>query len=516
MRGCWSSFAISLISFACISTSYAANPINLNFDKTNSILRNEFVETSKSVDFNHTTHVRVQQTFQGVPIFGGDAIIHIPANVGFKNLKSIAATNHAITSSGTTYTNLQKDLGNKPSSLLKMPNFKSVLPKSAESESVEPIIFVDNAKVAHWAFKIAYTAPDRADGVPSKPVRIVDASSLKTYIEWDRIQTAEKADGGGFGGNVKAGQFVYDGLTGNLPKLNIERGESGTCYLRNSKVTVLNYNSKNVVSFDCTTPDAEHNNVYWSGKFDEVNGAYSPSNDALYVGEIINNLYQDWYHIPALVDENGNARMLNMVVHRDMENAYWDGKVMTFGDGGSVLYPLVSLGVGAHEVSHGFTQMHSNLFYFFESGGLNESFSDMAAQAAEYYTTGKNTWQIGPEIFKGDRALRYMDQPSKDCNGKSPGDKCSIDSYTQYNPFLDVHFSSGVYNRAFYTLATSPNWNTQKAFNVMVHANMHYWTMLSGFYDAGCGVVKSARDYKYDVETVRTALFKVGVITLGC
>ena len=56
-----------------------------------------------------------------------------------------------------------------------------------------------------------------------------------------------------------------------------------------------------------------------------------------------------------------------------------------------------------------------------QSGGMNEAFSDMAAQAAEVYAygVGKNSWQIGPEIFKEkNKALRYMDMPSKDCGVK--------------------------------------------------------------------------------------------------
>jgi Zn-dependent metalloprotease len=36
---------------------------------------------------------------------------------------------------------------------------------------------------------------------------------------------------------------------------------------------------------------------------------------------------------------------------------------------------------------------------------------------------------------------------------------------------LDVHYSSGVYNRAFYTLATTSGWSVKDAFAVMLRAN---------------------------------------------
>jgi pseudolysin len=270
-----------------------------------------------------------------------------------------------------------------------------------------------------------------------------------------------------------------------------------------------------VAAFSCIRKDEQHGNLYWNGDQDAVNGAYSPSNDALYAGAVIKDMYQSWYGIPVLT-QNGEPMMLNMRVHEDMENAYWDGSQMTFGDGGSMLYPLVSLGVGAHEVSHGFTEQHSGLIYFGQSGGLNESFSDMAAQAAEFYSAKNNSWEIGPEIMKGESALRYMDEPTKDCNGRAPGMSCSISNAKDFHFGLDVHYSSGVFNKAFYLIATSPGWDTRKAFDVMVHANRHYWTPFSNFQSAACGVIKATRDYNYSVNEVSAAFNKVGIGTLRC
>ena len=53
---------------------------------------------------------------------------------------------------------------------------------------------------------------------------------------------------------------------------------------------------------------------------------------------------------------------------RDFENAFWDGKVITFGDGASVFYPLVTMDIMAHELGHGFTEQHSGLIYAGQSG----------------------------------------------------------------------------------------------------------------------------------------------------
>jgi Zn-dependent metalloprotease len=143
------------------------------------------------------------------------------------------------------------------------------------------------------------------------------------------------------------------------------------------------------------------------------------------------------------------------------------------------------------------------------SGGMNEAFSDMAAQAAEFYSGGQNSWQIGPEIFKAaGKALRYMDDPTKD--GRS------IANAKDFNPWLDVHYTSGVYNKFFYLLGTSKGWDTKKAFDVMMHANASYWTSGSTFIEGACGAIRAAQDHQYDTAAVVAAADGVGIDTSSC
>ena len=75
------------------------------------------------------------------------------------------------------------------------------------------------------------------------------------------------------------------------------------------------------------------------------------------------------------------------------------------------------------------------------SGGINEAYSDMAGEAAEFYMKGTNDWMVGAQIFKGTGALRYMNNPAagwqldRPCLPISPAG-------------MDVHYSSGVYNKS--------------------------------------------------------------------
>ncbi|MGC1181932.1 M4 family metallopeptidase, partial [Legionella sp.] len=81
---------------------------------------------------------------------------------------------------------------------------------------------------------------------------------------------------------------------------------------------------------------------------------------------------------------------------------------------------------------------------------------------------------------------------------------------------LDVHYSSGVYNHLFYFLATKPHWNTRLAFNVMVKANMDYWTPYSTFDEGGCGMISAAHDLGYSIDDVKASLKQVAINYNSC
>ena len=530
-------FTLSALSLAVSTSIFAAKPIDLSHQPAS--LMQAFShglvnlkQTSKSIDFNHTTHIRAQQTYAGYPVWNGDIAIHdLHTNTSLLQLSAHAKMN------GTVYENLKEDLGSVPQNFANPEQLTHALKQVAQLYQSKtgiakqdftfskktPIIYLDQKNKAHWAYILSFLT-GASDGSPAMPTYIVDASSLNVYEEWDDIQTIKNnVQAGGYGGNPKEGKLIYDGLKGDYPSFLIQRDSGGqNCSLENEGVASKDGSMmfgplgfSFVETFECAQQDSQHNNIYWSGDKDAVNEGYSPANDAFYIGQVIQDMYQNWYHLPAL-SKNGKALKLKLNVHvKDffggpMDNAMFFPYTnqMYFGDGKTLFYPLTSLGVGAHEISHGFTSQHSNLTYQKQSGGLNESFSDMAAQAAEYFSTGTNSWQIGPEIVKGEGALRYMDDPTKD--GKS------IAHVRDYQDDLNVHFTSGVFNKVFYLLGTAQSWDTKKAFDVMVQANMHYWTANETFEQAACGVLQATHDYGYDDVAVKAALQGVGLQTSRC
>lgn len=508
-----SGFTMLGISLACITSAYAAKTIELKFPSaaTLSSFKSSSTDLKRltaTTDVKHVTHVRFQEMYSGFPVLGGNIIIHTQSNKD-TSLKGLI-TNKDATVSGILHQELNKDLITIPDSTqaskaidhaIQLYGKNQHLAKTQEKADL--MVYVDKNKKAHWVYQVSFEVqPEK--GMRERPTYIMDAINFQVYYEWNDIMQFEEITGGGFGGNLRMGKLVFDGLSGNMSKLSMQRdSNSKTCYLANNDVTVKHYYDLKIIDFPCEITSSEHDNIYWNADFDTINGGYSPSNDALYAGKVIKEMYTNWYGVPPLVKDE-KPMMINMVVHLKDDNAYWDGEKMNFGDGIFYFYPLTSLGVAGHEISHGFTQQHSHLIYAGQSGGLNEAFSDMAAQAAEFYSTGKNSWQIGPEIFKEDgKALRYMDDPTKD--GRSIG------HMKDYSDMLDVHFTSGIYNKIFYLIGTATGWDTKKAFDIMVHANIAYWRSNTDFHNAANCVLRSAADLGYDQYAVKNAFDAVGI-----
>jgi Zn-dependent metalloprotease len=418
---------------------------------------------------------RHQQLHKGVPVWNQSLAEHEDTN----------GNRHVI---GSVARNLDTDLPSvKPlfSSAQALNIAKThKLIFDTENEQVKLFVKKDEEKIARLVYVVSFTATTTAE--PTRPFVMIDAGSGSVIQSWDGIHTA---NGTGPGGNQKTGQYEFGTTYGYLDVKQV----GTTCSLDNANVATYNLNSGR------RAPSAPHSYTCPRNTVKTINGAYSPMNDAHYFGGVVFNMYQNW------LGKRPISQKLKMNVHfnRSYENAYWDGSAMFFGDGATTFYPLVSLDVTSHEVSHGFTEQNSGLVYSGMSGGMNEAFSDMAGEAAEVYMKGTNDWKVGADIFKGTGALRYMNNPTLD--GRS------IDHASKFTSSMDVHYSSGVYNKAFYLLSTSAGWNVQKAFQVMADANSLYWTASSTFNQGACGVEKAAVNRGFVKADVTAAFAAVGV-----
>lgn len=319
----------------------------------------------------------------------------------------------------------------------------------------------------------------------------VDSLSSKT-AHGRLLQSSGAADDvfDAIGGNERAGQYQH--------RFQLARnGDECT------------YDSEHVYVANNQGSSTQSNETPWSfpcsllpEQNDAVNGANSPLNDAFAFGLTFWNLYQEWYDMPPLNEK------LGLVVHFGEGNAMWDGRKMYFADGDSRYHPYVSVDVVAHEVSHGTTQHNSNLVYRDQSGGINEAFSDMAGATAEFFYFGTTEYEMGNKIRKNSGAMRYMCDPERD--GRSIG---HVDDYRRG---MDVHHSSGVFNKAFCSLAQKPDWNPRKAFHVFLVANRIYWDRNTNFEQGANDAIQASVDLGYGSEDICESFSQVGIVGSGC
>ncbi len=188
-------------------------------------------------------------------------------------------------------------------------------------------------------------------------------------------------------------------------------------------------------------------------------------------------------------------------------NAFWDGSRMTYGDGDGVNYgPLVSLDICGHEIAHGVTEYSANLVYSYQSGALNESFSDIFGESIEKFASGTNDWLMGDDIGAGGSggALRSMSNPNA---YGDPDTYLGTNWYSGSGDNGGVHINSGVQNFWFYVLSVGKSGTNDlgNSYNVtgigmdkaaaIAYRNLTvYLNSNSQYSDARNGAIQAARD----------------------
>jgi Zn-dependent metalloprotease len=128
---------------------------------------------------------------------------------------------------------------------------------------------------------------------------------------------------------------------------------------------------------------------------------------------------------------------------RSYQNAYWNGEQTVYGD----YFPVKD--VVAHEWTHAVTEHSANLEYRWQSGALNESFSDIFAAMVD-----RDDWLIGedlpPHILGGREAIRDLSNPRRFGQPDHTRDWVKTCSDNE-----GVHTNSGITNKAYYNIVTA-------------------------------------------------------------
>lgn len=390
-------------------------------------------------------HVRLQQTEGGVPVFGGQAIVHLLPNGDVASMTDsfVRGANVDTVPSITSDDAMGEAILNHPGSVSAVDADLQILRREGSDHLT-------------WRVRIE----DLETDTPSIPVVFVDAHTGREIWRYDDLQTARNRN-------------TYTANNGSsLPGTLLRTEGSG-----NTGNTAVD----NAHNFAGTTYD------YYSTQQG-----------------------RDSY--------NGAGATLTSTAHysTNYDNAYWSGTQMVYGDGGTYFFPLSgSVEVVGHELTHAVTEYSAGLIYSGESGGLNEAMSDIMGVTIDSYSRGwvvdANTWKVGETIAKPalGAALRFMDNP--------PLDGVSIANYAQYTSSTDVHYSSGIANKAFYLMVQDPALDIQQAANIWYRALTVYMTPSTNFAGARTATTSAATDLfgsgSAAVTAVGNAWTAVGVVS---
>ncbi|MEZ7003987.1 M4 family metallopeptidase [Streptomyces sp. AD55] len=376
-------------------------------------------------DADGTVHTRYERTYDGLPVLGGDLVVH----------RGAAGATQGVTRA-TDATIKVATVTPKVAAATAERQALSAAEAAGSSEAEADAAPRKVIWAANGTPVLAYetvVGGFQEDGTPNELHVVTDAATGAKLYEYQAIETGTGKSL--YSGTVTLGTTLSgssyqltDASRGGHKTYNLARGTSGTGTL---------------------FTDAD--DVWGTGTASSSATDQTAAVDAAYGAQVTWDFYKNTFGRNGIRND-GKAAYSRVHYGNQYINAFWsDGCFcMTYGDGAGNVRPLTSLDVAGHEMSHGVTSNTAGLVYSGESGGLNEATSDIFGTGAEFYANNASDpgdYLIGEKInINGNGTpLRYMDKPSKDGASK--------DYWSSGLGGVDVHYSSGPANHFFYLLA---------------------------------------------------------------
>ena len=404
---------------AAVARAKAA--ITENLGKLKATSADTFAVRDVIVDADGTSHVRMDRSIGGLPVLGGDVVVH--------------TTDEGVWRGASMTLDRSANVGRTPK-VSSAAAVTKALTRGLKAEGKPSLVIEARKGAPRLAYQVT-TGGTQADGTPSHVTTTIDALTGAKLVTEQHIHTV-----GGDGKSLYSGTVPIDTTTatGGFTLTDGVRGGGTTLDAQNKTDSIL----CQLFGIGCPVAakftDADN---HWGNGLNTDRA--SAAVDAHYGAATTFDYYKTQHGRNGIFND-GKGVPSRVHYGTNYVNAFWDGKKMTYGDGdGVVAGPLVSIDVAGHEMSHGVTSATANLTYSGESGGLNEATSDIFGTAVEFYSANPNDqgdYYIGEEIMKDRPALRFMDKPSKDGQSK--------DCWYSGIGNIDVHYSSGVANHFFY------------------------------------------------------------------
>ncbi|GAA5030884.1 M4 family metallopeptidase [Streptomyces siamensis] len=377
-------------------------------------------------DADGTVHTRYERTYNGLPVLGGDLVVHQS-----KSGKAEGVTR--ATKAAIKVASLKPAVTTAKAEKQALTAAKAAgSEKTAADQAPRKVIWAATGKPVLAYETVVGGLQD--DGTPNELHVITDAATGKKLYEYQGIETG-------------TGKSLYSGT------VTLNTTLSGSTYqlTDGTRGGHKTYNKAHGTSSSAGTLFTDADDTWGTGSASSSTADQTAAVDAAYGAQVTWDFYKNTFGRSG-IKNNGVAAYSRVHYGNQYVNAFWDDSCfcMTYGDGSGNTHPLTSLDVAGHEMSHGVTSNTAGLNYSGESGGLNEATSDIFGTGVEFYAANSSDvgdYLIGEKInINGDGTpLRYMDKPSKDGG--------SADSWSSGVGNLDVHYSSGVANHFFYLLS---------------------------------------------------------------
>jgi Zn-dependent metalloprotease len=407
----------------------------------------EFEVQKVHIDELRMAHTRFRQSVGGVPVWEGEAIVHLKSDGEVSTITDDLKENISVDTKPTIQAHQAIEIANS-------------LYNGSAKESEKP-------KVSLWIYRgedrdhlTWRIETPRIDGSKDTavPVDFIDAHTGERVFTYNNLQTG-------------TGSSLYSGT------VTINTSSVGATYYMEDltrKMGTFNMNSTGnettgtggTQSRYTDTDDVWNTTIQRAG----VDAHYGAAKTYDYYLNVHGRNGIDGAGGPGTTTAAANSgiALIASRVHFGSSgrynNAFWYNNQMSYGDGDGVSFtPLTTIDICGHEMTHGVTERTANLTYQGESGALNESMSDVFGVLVELYADGGvvsgDTWKIGEDAYTpgtaGD-ALRYMDNPHLAGNGgftaNDDPDHYS-ERYTGTADYGGVHTNSGIANHVFYLAA---------------------------------------------------------------
>lgn len=388
------------------------------------------------------SHYRFRQTYKALELEGTMFLVHVKSDkivsVNGTVFNKIQASSSPSLSESTAL-NAALDYTHAELYRWQVPQMEQLLkiqdknPGATWYPKGELVLAPVNGEPKDGSYKLAYRFDVYAEKPLSRDYIFVDASSGEVIYTRTRIHHTDKPS---------TAVTAYSGIK----EIVVDSVNATTYRLREAGRGngIETYNLQQTTNY--TNTDFLDTDNYW----DNVNANLDEyAGDAHWGAEKTYDFYLTKFSRNSI---DGNGFHLLSYVHYDVNysNAFWDGSEMTYGDGDGGNYsPFTALDVTGHEISHGLTEFTSGLNYSYESGAMNESFSDCMGNSIRQYGKPASpiNWLIGDEISSS--PFRSMSDP----NAYGDPDTYQGNNWaTGAGDNGGVHTNSGVMNHWFYLL----------------------------------------------------------------